>query len=107
VNRGLVFEGDDPKVAIPEFRDSRPESKTIALLALDAHRLFNYCDAPFTTQIRALSEDLRLEVISELVFGHARKVRLHTASSVTNVLRELTELRSAAGHDHGCGQRTK
>ena len=58
MDRDLVVECDDPKVTIPEFWNARPESKAIALLALDAHRLFNYCDAPFATQVRALSEDL-------------------------------------------------
>jgi hypothetical protein len=67
----LIIEGDDPKVTIAEFRHACPESIAVPVLALDAHRVLEDRDAPLAAEVRSLSKNLSVEILGELVIGHA------------------------------------
>ena len=97
MDRGLVLERHNPKVAIPEFWNASPESETIAVLPFYAKGALNNRDTPFTTQIGALPKNDRLEISSEPILGHRRKVRPASLICVTS------SLRRANGNAFCCG----
>jgi hypothetical protein len=67
----LIFEGDDPKVTITQLRHSSPESIAVLVLTLDADGVLKDRDAPLAAQVRSLTKNLGLEILGELVIGHA------------------------------------
>jgi hypothetical protein len=54
VDRHSVIERDNSKVTIADVGDTRPESISVVVLALDANRILDNGDAPFSPQIRPL-----------------------------------------------------
>ncbi|MDP1860631.1 MAG: hypothetical protein Q8K82_18290 [Gemmatimonadaceae bacterium] len=71
MNRRLVVERDDSEHPPIQLGHRGPKSPAIALLPLYSDGFLYYPDAPLTTQIRALPEDLLFEVRREPVLGHA------------------------------------
>jgi hypothetical protein len=95
VNRGLVVEGDDSKVAIAKLWNTRPEPKAIPILPFNTNGVSDDGNAPRPPQVRALPKNLRLEIGSELVVGHVGKLPGRWPVTVINSLRQ-TRIVSAA-----------
>ena len=74
MNRDLIVEGHDSKIAVGQIRDYAPESPPVVLLALDPNRILYDGDAPFATEVRPLAKDLTLEIVGEAILGHAENL---------------------------------
>jgi hypothetical protein len=65
-----ILKGDYPQVSPPKLRNLAPEPVSIALLWLRAKGLLHHAYAPLLSQVRALAQNLCLEILREAVFGH-------------------------------------
>ena len=69
--RHSIRKCDHAQEASRKFLGFAPEAKTIFFLRLDANWIFNNANAHGFCQIRTLPQNLMLEILGELVAGHA------------------------------------
>lgn len=72
-----VSESYNSENAIIKFFHSSPEAHSGITLNFDAERIFDNLNAPFFLQIRALTQNLMLEISSVFVLRHALNVLAH------------------------------
>ncbi len=76
MDRHLITESDNSKIARTELGNHTPEPITIVLLALNPNGLLENGDAPLSAQIWAFAKDFAFEIVSEPVFAHRRNMEL-------------------------------